>query len=131
MVEQEVRFTSASLSLSGTVALPAADWRYPAVLLVPGSGQIDRNENHKTLRINAFHDIAAHLAGQSIVTLRYDKRGVGASEGDYWTAGLFDNVSDSSAALDYLKSHRSVRPDAVFLLGHSEGALIATRLASG
>ena len=49
--------------------------------------------------------------------------------GDYWETGFFDHVTDAGAALGFLKAQPEVRPEKVFLLGHSEGALIATRLA--
>ncbi len=130
MMEQEVRFASGPFSLAGTLAIPNSDGRFPGVLLIAGSGEVDRNENHKKLRINAFSQIASHLAEHRIATLWYDKRGVGASDGNYLETGLLDNVSDASCALTYLKSHERIRSDAVFLLGHSEGALISTRLAA-
>ena len=130
MIERDVIFASGSLHLAGTLRLPAADGQWPAVLLVPGSGQVDRNENAAKLRINAFHDIAVHLSEQGIATLRYDKRGVGASEGNFWETGFFDNVTDAGAALGFLKSQKEIRADKVFLLGHSEGAMTSTRLAA-
>ena len=130
MIERDVIFASGSLHLAGTLRLPAADGQWPAVLLVPGSGQVDRNENAAKLRINAFHDIAVHLSEQGIATLRYDKRGVGASEGNFWETGFFDNVKDADAALGCLKSQKEIRSDKVFLLGHSEGAMTSTRLAA-
>jgi len=130
MVEQEIIFSSELLRLVGTLATPDAVGPFPGVLLVPGSGLIDRNENHKKLRINAFADIASHLAEHGIATLRYDKRGVGASDGRYWETGFFDNASDALSALRYLKGHEMIRREKVFLLGHSEGALISTKLAS-
>jgi hypothetical protein len=129
-IERDVIFASGSLHLAGTLLLPASDGQWPAVLLIPGSGQVDRNENATKLRINAFHDIAVHLSEQGIATLRYDKRGVGASEGNFWKTGFFDNVTDAGAALGCLKSQKEIRSDKVFLLGHSEGALTATRLAA-
>jgi len=130
MVEREVSFASASLHLAGTLAAPDGEGPFPGVLLIPGSGQVDRDENHKSLRLNVFPDIARHLAEHSIATLRYDKRGVGASEGDFWKTGFYDNVSDASSALHCLKGHEIIIPQAVFVCGHSEGALIATRLAA-
>jgi pimeloyl-ACP methyl ester carboxylesterase len=126
--EREVTFKSGPFTLAGTLQLPSAGGPWPAVLLVPGSGRIDRDENAPKLRINAFHDIAAHLATQGVASLRYDKQGMGASEGSFWDAGLFDNVADASAALNWLKAQPEIRPDKVFLLGHSEGAIISTRL---
>ena len=129
MREREVTFGSGGLSLAGTLATPNSGGPFPAVLFIPGSGQVDRNENHKRMPINAFREMATHLAREGYASLRYDKRGVGASEGDYWPTGLFDNAADALAGLEYLKSQETVRLGAVFLLGHSEGALIATRLA--
>ncbi len=129
-IERDVTFASGSLHLAGTLRLPASDGQWPAVLLIPGSGRVDRNENATKLRINAFRDIAVHLSEQGTATLRYDKRGVGASEGNFWDTGFFDNVSDAGAALGCLKSQKEIRSDKVFLLGHSEGALTATRLAA-
>ena len=130
MVEQEIEFQSEDFKLSGTVTIPNLEGIFPGVLLIAGSGQVDRNENHKKLRINAFCDIASYLDKHNIATLRYDKRGVGASDGNYWETGLFDNASDALSALKYLKDHEMIQSDKVFMLGHSEGALIATRLAA-
>lgn len=110
--------------------LPNQSDSFPGVVLVPGSGQVDRNENAKKLPINAFREIATDLAGKGIATLRYDKRGVGKSQGDFWSTGFYDNVSDASAALRFLKSHEHIRSDQVFMLGHSEGAVITIRLGA-
>ncbi|HEY91143.1 MAG TPA: alpha/beta fold hydrolase [Dehalococcoidia bacterium] len=129
MMEQEVSFKSEGLSLSGTLAMPDSGGPFPAVLFIAGSGQVDRNENHKKYPINLFREFAGLLAGEGIASLRYDKRGVGASEGDFWSAGFSDNTTDARSALDYVRSRKEIKPGAVFLLGHSEGALIAVRLA--
>jgi pimeloyl-ACP methyl ester carboxylesterase len=130
IIEREVRFTSGTFQLAGSLAAPDGEGPFPGVLLMAGSGQVDRNENHKKLAINVLREIANRLAENGIATLRYDKRGVGASEGNYWETGFFDNVTDAASALDFLKAQKQVQPKAVFLLGHSEGAMIATRLAA-
>ena len=80
--EQEVLFESNGVILSGTLTLPSAEGVYPAVLMIPGSGQVDRDENARKLPINAFRQISDYLVRQGYATLRYDKRGVGASQGD-------------------------------------------------
>jgi pimeloyl-ACP methyl ester carboxylesterase len=127
--ERAVIIPSGSLQLAGSLRLPEAGLPCPAVLLIPGSGQVDRDENAPKARLNALHEIAAALAEHGIASLRFDKRGVGASAGDYWETGFFDHVTDAAAALDFLKGQPEIRPDKLFLLGHSEGSLIATRLA--
>jgi uncharacterized protein len=130
MEAKNITFISGSLQLAGTFVLPDSPGPFPAVLLIAGSGQVDRDENAKKLHINALHDIANHLAKNGLASLRFDKRGVGASGGNYWTTGFYDNVTDAQAALDYLRSIPEILPNQVFLLGHSEGAAIATHLAS-
>jgi len=129
MKEQTVTFSNNGITLAGTMALPATDGPYPAVVMVPGSGQVDRDESHKKMKINTFNEFARLLADRGIASLRYDKRGVGESQGDYYATGFHDNVGDTRAAFEWLKNSEEIRTDRVFLLGHSEGAFIATRLA--
>lgn len=131
MAEQrEVTFDSGGIRLAGTLMLPDGSGAFPAVLLVVGSGRTDRDENAGKLKIDSFRQIAAFLADQGVASLRFDKRGVGASGGDFWSAGFADNVSDAAAGVGCLRAQGDVDADRVFVLGHSEGALIATRLAA-
>jgi len=129
MVEQEVQFTSEGIELKGTLCLPEANGVFPVVLYIPGSGPIDRNENHKKIKINAFNSIAHYLAQQGIASLRYDKRGIGKSGGNYWSTGFYDNSKDAYNAIQFLKQQKNSNPEKIFLLGHSEGGLQAGRLA--
>ncbi len=129
--EQDIRFRSGDAELAGTIALPDSGGPFPGVLLIPGSGQVDRNENHKKLRLNALSDISRELAGHGIASLRYDKRGVGQSGGDYFSTGFYDNVQDASAAFEYMKQQACFQPANIFLVGHSEGSFISVRLAGG
>lgn len=77
-----------------------------------------------------MREVAAALAAVGVASLRYDKRGVGASDGDFHTTGLHDNVTDAHAALAALRAQDGVDPDRVLVVGHSEGAIIATELAA-
>lgn len=128
--EEDITFHSGATRLAGTLTLPGSQSEFPGVILVLGSGQVDRDENAKKLPINAFKEIADHLAANGIATLRYDKRGVGASGGSFWESGFYDNVADARAAIHYLRMHENICIDQVFVLGHSEGAVIAARLAA-
>ena len=128
--EEDITFHSGGHRLAGTLMLPDVQEEAPGVVLVPGSGQVDRNENAKKLPIDAFEQIAKHLARHGIATLRYDKRGVGMSDGNFWETGLYDNVADASAAIHFLRLHEFIQTHQVFVLGHSEGAVIASRLAA-
>lgn len=132
-IEQEISFYSGPHILAGTLMIPDSpglEGTFPGVLLVPGSGRVDRNENAKKLPIDAFREIATDLANQGIASLRYDKRGVGESQGDFWSTGFYDNVADAATALHVLQFNEHIQPEHVFILGHSEGAVIATRLAA-
>jgi len=130
MVEKEVIFISGGVELSGTIALPGVDGPYPAVLFITGSGKIDRNENHKKMPLNAFYDISHYLAENGIASFRYDKRGVGASGGGYWSTGFFDHVNDAMTALEYMRRLEGIDAEKIFLLGHSEGAFISVNIAA-
>jgi pimeloyl-ACP methyl ester carboxylesterase len=84
----------------------------------------------KRLALNVMRDVAEHLAQAGIVSFRYDKRGVGQSSGDYRSTGFHDNAADAAAAVEALRGRPEVDPNRVFVVGHSEGALIASELAA-
>lgn len=126
----DITFTSGPEHLAGTLLLDDQPRPAPVVLLISGSGPIDRNSNTKKLAIDVMGQIAAHLAAKGIGSFRYDKRGVGASTGDYNATGLHDNIADAAAAIEMLRSRAGVNPSRVFVVGHSEGALIATELGA-
>ncbi len=128
MTESIISIPSGDLTLEGTLqtdtSLPG-----PAALLISGSGPVDRNSNAKRLPINVMGQIGSNLAANGITSLRYDKRGVGQSDGDYLSTGFNDNIDDARAALETLRARPEVDPDHVVVIGHSEGALIASALA--
>lgn len=129
---QEIEITFESdVKLSGTLALPEGlSGRVPAVLLIGGSGPVDRDENAPGLHTEIFKTITHHLARWGIASLRYDKRGVGRSEGDLSKASFTDLVEDARAALAFLRARPEVDPQRIFVLGHSEGGNIAPLLAA-
>ncbi len=130
MIERELSFQSGDLRLAGTFAMPDGDGPFPAALLIVGSGMVDRNENHKSMPMNVYNELASTLSAAGIASLRFDKQGVGASEGSFLKAGFFDNVADATAAFTTLRELPEVDESRVVLIGHSEGALIASRMAA-
>ncbi|MEU6609386.1 alpha/beta fold hydrolase [Streptomyces shenzhenensis] len=116
--------------LAGTLTLPAGPGPHPAVLLLHGSGPLDRDGNTRRLPMDLGGPLAAALAEAGIATLRYDRRGTGATPGSWRTAGFSDNGQDAATALHALAARPEVRPDAVGVIGHSEGALHAMALAA-
>lgn len=117
------------VKLAGTLCLPSAEGSFPCVLMIHGSGPLDRNENARGFALNVFNTIARYLADKGIASLRYDKRGIGRSGGSYWDAGFYDLIQDAKAAYDYLISHQSISKGLIFLLGHSEGGYIAPKIS--
>lgn len=130
MNEREIDFVSAGLQLSGTLALPEGPGPFACVLMLPGSGEVDRDENHAKLRLNVLRELAEYLAARGIASLRYDKRGVGRSQGDYWRTGFYDHAADAEAALEFLRGLHEPAVGKLFLLGHSEGAYLSVRVAA-
>ncbi len=119
----------AGVKLAGTLTLPASARPCPAVLLVTGSGPQDRDET--VLSHKPFLAIAEHLARRGFAVLRYDDRGVGGSTGDFLSATTEDFAGDAAAGLAFLRGRPEVDPKRVGILGHSEGALIASMVAAG
>jgi uncharacterized protein len=116
--------------LTGTLTLPDGALPAPAVLLASGSGPLDRDSNHRRARFDVARQLAHALAEGGLASLRYDKRGVGESPGDWRTAGLFDNVDDLERARAALAARPEVHAERLLLAGHSEGAILAAALAA-
>lgn len=125
-----VSFTGGDVLLHGTLTLPDGPGPHPVALLVPGSGPVDRNSDHRRLPLGITRLLADGLAEAGIGSLRYDKRGAGDSGGDFLTAGLSDNIADARSALRFLEGIGDVDASRIVLVGHSEGAVIATAVAA-
>lgn len=128
--EEEVTFTNPqadSIALAGTLTLPPHGSHVPAVVLVTGSGPQDRNET--LFGYQPFAAIADTLTRAGIAVLRYDDRGVGQSGGHFVSATTTDFATDAHAAIRYLATRPEVNPRSIGIIGHSEGALVASILA--
>lgn len=130
MQETRLAFDSHGQTLVGTLLSPSGPGPFPAALLVPGSGPVDRDSDHRRMALGVTRELAQALTAAGFVTLRYDKRGVGESSGEWLAAGLTDNVDDAAAALEALADQPGVDAERLVVVGHSEGALIAAALAS-
>ncbi len=118
----------AGVTLSGTLTLPTSEGPFPVVLLIAGSGPIDRDEtvfDHKPFLV-----LADYLTRQGIAVLRYDKRGCEKSTGNYDEATSQEFSDDVLAGVAYIKSRREVNPNQIGLIGHSEGGFIAPMVAA-
>jgi pimeloyl-ACP methyl ester carboxylesterase len=129
----DVHFYSGGTHIAGTlaeVAHPVA-----AAVLITGSGKLNRDSDARLgrrgpvmLRTGITWQVAEALGAVNVATLRYDKRGVGASGGDYLRAGLTENLADARAALRWLTARFPGLP--LLTVGLSEGTWHAARLAA-
>ena len=117
-----------TITLAGTLSLPAGDGPFPAVVFVTGSGPQDRDET--ILGHKPFLVISDALVRRGIATLRIDDRGVGKSGGTAEHATTLDFVEDVRSELGWLAARPEIDRRAIGILGHSEGALIAPIVAS-
>ena len=129
---EDVTLVVGTRTVPGTVVFPVDPGPWPAVLLLAGSGPTDRDWNSKLL---ANHNgsgklLAEALAAHGVVVLRFDKAGSGDNKGVPVAEWSLDTYRDEGqAALAALRARPDVRRDRVYLGGHSEGGLHATRLA--
>jgi dipeptidyl aminopeptidase/acylaminoacyl peptidase len=102
----------------------------PAVVLVHGSGAMDRDETIGPNR--PFLDIARGLAAQGIAVLRYEKRSKARPQD--FASGAFtiddETTDDAVAAVAALRATKGIDPARVFVFGHSQGAMMAPRIAA-
>ena len=129
-VQRDVLFSNlaAHNHLAGTLSLPNGEGPFPAVVLISGTGQNTRDEDvwgHKVFLI-----LADALTREGLAVLRYDKRGVGGSSGDYDAATTADFTSDVEAAVAWLKTQSQIDASRIGVLGHSEGGIIAPAVAA-
>jgi pimeloyl-ACP methyl ester carboxylesterase len=114
--------------LAGTLTLPTGTDRAPAVLLIAGSGPNHRDSyfsGHRTFKV-----MADYLSKRGYAVLRMDKRGVYKSSGEFHTAEIKDFVDDNLAAIEFLKNSENIQANNIHVIGHSEGSLVASMLAS-
>lgn len=131
VTEAPYAWSDGAQRLDGTLALPAqATGKVPVVLIIAGSGPTDRNGNSRLgLTSDVYRKLAWGLALRGIATVRYDKRGIGASTlTGSWTDVTFDDFA-RDAATGAAQLAADPRFSRVVLVGHSEGASLATRAA--
>jgi pimeloyl-ACP methyl ester carboxylesterase len=117
--EQQVQFRNGSVTLAGTLFLPSGEGRHPAVVLFHGSGSEARNT------------FMAHwFAEQGVAALTYDKRGVGASTGDYREVAFLDLCGDGLAGMKLLEARADILPKQIGVWGLSQGGWLGPLAAA-
>jgi alpha/beta superfamily hydrolase len=128
VVEININIPSGDITLSGTMTLPDGEGPFPTALLIAGSGPLDRDGNHKRLPLAVSRDLARVLGEAGWATVRYDKRGVGASGGDYLSTGFYDELADATTALEWMLDRPTT--SVAVAIGHSVGATYAAEMAA-
>jgi len=142
-LDKEITFTGAGgVLLKGALSMPthSASKLVPGVLLLPGSGPTDRDDNQPpTLITNLLKQISQGLNEKGIATLRFDKRAahpyltqlMKMNPKDFPEYFKWENfVDDATAAMKFLASQPGVDPKRIAIIGHSEGAEIALQIGS-
>ena len=124
--ETRVSVSSGEITIHGTVLRPDDEDR-PLLIIVAGSGPTDRDGNSAMLPgpNDSLKQLAQALARNGIASLRYDKRGIGASRPEGFSEAdltFTDQVDDLAAWIEWARKQPGV--SSIHLAGHSEGGLV-------
>jgi uncharacterized protein len=120
---EEVRYRNGDVPLAGLLMLPPAAGPVPAAVIIQGSGRSDRTNQWA-------RGIAEELVRGGTAVLLTDKRGSGASGGDWQTSGFEDLAGDALAGVAVLRARADVDSARVGLVGLSQGGWIAPLAAA-
>ena len=128
--EKDIKFTNTldGTELAGTLTLPKSGGRVPAVVLIHGSGNHDRNLS--VYKHKVFKDLAEYLSSNRIAVLRYDKRGAGKSGGTFIPYDLENFTQDGLSAIDFLSKRKDIDHDRIGAIGLSQGGTITPMMAA-
>ena len=120
-VEEGVSCRNQDVTLSGTLLVPASQGPHPVLIFLHGSGAAVRQSNNF---------LADHFARRGIASLIFDKRGSGASTGDWREANFNDLAQDVLACVQVVKDRGDIDPRMIGLIGGSQAGWIGPLAAS-
>ena len=126
---RDVTFESAGYRLAGTLDEPARGRPEAGILIIAGSGPVDRDGVPRLApkQPPVHRQWGGALAQAGYLVLRYDKRIV-THPVDYTSFDEEAQIADALAALAFLRVQAGIRR--VYVIGHSEGGTLATVMAS-
>lgn len=128
--ETEVSYenTPDKVKLAATLTVPRGAGPFPAVVLITGSGQQDRDE--ALMGHQPFLVLADYLTRRGIAVLRADDRGMGGSSPGSPNDTTENYAGDALAGVEFLKTRKEINPKQIGLIGHSEGGMAAPMVAA-
>ena len=114
--------------IGATISYTDSTKKRPLVLLIMGTGKLDRDGNGKGIKTDLYKNMSDMFVNMGYVCVRYDKRGTHESTGKFNATGLSAHVADTAKVIEYAKKLDYVDESKVVACGHSEGAMIATLL---
>ncbi|MCC5917407.1 MAG: T9SS type A sorting domain-containing protein [Cryomorphaceae bacterium] len=137
-----VQFNHGGCNINAILDLPPGNGPHPAIVMIPGSGQNDRNGTTSISGANGaclypgligqtlrpLRDMAHQLRDSGYAVLRYDE--IMISCPNYQGPFNFNNVFlPANSALDFLKTRSDIDTNKLILAGHSEGAMLIAAIA--
>ena len=126
--EEEIEFGTDEYPLPGTLAIPRGNGPFPAVVIVHGSGSIDRDGWLGAVRV--YRDVAQGLASRGIASFRYDKRSFVYPSQEAVQTLDDETVMDALEAVAFVRDRGDIDGGRIFVVGHSQGGFAAPRIAS-
>jgi alpha-beta hydrolase superfamily lysophospholipase len=120
-VSQDIKVNSL---VYGTLFQPKAGSN-SLVIIIAGSGPTDRDGNQQMMQNNSLKMLGQDLAKEGIATFRYDKRIFTLLKQQALQEDKLrfdDFVEDAVSTINYFKTKNKY--DAIYVLGHSQGALV-------
>ncbi|BBM84523.1 alpha/beta hydrolase family protein [Candidatus Uabimicrobium amorphum] len=119
--EEQVVFFHGNVRLAGTLVLPKSPGPHPAIVVVHGSGASDRSN---------WEDQTRHFPQHGIALLKFDKRGVGDSSGDWRLATMANLADDVISGVKFLQRRTDIRSNKIGVWGGSQGWTVASLAAA-
>jgi alpha/beta superfamily hydrolase len=126
-----IELQTISGTIYGTLLVPTnTNTKIPVALIIAGSGPTDRDGNNPIMKNNSLKLLAESLANKGIASLRFDKRGIGASKQAAKSESdlkFEDYIQDAIGWINLIKQEKLFSK--IIVIGHSEGSLVGMNAA--
>ncbi len=119
----DVTYESGPVTLAALWMLPRSEAAVPAAVIAQGSGASDRTNRWA-------REVAGELVRNGLAVLLTDKRGSGASGGDWRIASFDDLAADALAGVEWLRNRPEIDSRRVGIVGLSQGGQVAPLAAA-